>query len=42
MITCRGYKNVVEKISSTVYVYIALHKDKTDFDGERPVVRNIN
>jgi len=42
MLTCRGYKNIVEKIISTVYVYIALHKDETDFDGEHPVVRNIN
>ena len=42
MLTCRGYKNIVEKIISTVYVYIALQKDETDIDGEHPVVRNIN
>jgi len=35
-------KKIVEKIISTVYVYTALHKDKTYFDEEHPVVRNIN
>ena len=42
MFTCGGKKNIVEKIISSVYVYTALHKDKTDFDEEYPVVRNIN
>ena len=42
MLTCRGYKNIVEKIISTAYVYVSLHKNKTDIDGEHPIVRNIN